>query len=782
MMAENRGNAEPARSTCLLIVAGMAIAIVGLAYAFSLGLLLGFRQKPLELTCAVLGLLFVPPLGGLILFHLDGAKLQRSTTRALLAWTYTMAIVTIMLLAVLTILMHLLERDLEFWQTASQSAVVVLVVLHAAGSVVLRYPPFPTSSAIAERLALFVDDFRVLATFLCSLFFANALLFNVEPKNPFVNWVIALFVRSAAIEQPPNLFHAIAIACGILAVAVIVAFAERSAARRWQNKWPIVQRFVVATVVLLIWIHYFDFSLAIDALHYLSNVSPAIQVMPGGVPLVDGFSQYGPGPMLATLIGITIGPETFGSANITVQIFNLAFYSVILLCLTRLVNTKVAVAILGFAAIGVLFGVGNINAAPSMMGFRYIWPALMVLAISHLRVAQLHSIWTALATTGAAFWSIEALVGTLAIHLLFILASKACQRSFVPICSDFVLALAPAFVAVASFSLVIVIWSGSFPDFTAYSRFLMVYNAFSDYWGIPARGTFWGWAPIALTLAVVSMLVWARIFADPAPTSRTDQKLLYGYVPMASLMGLMSLYYLGRSVDFTLIIAFLPFSVVIIAAYVDGLAAWQQGGKLLRLALGLLSAGIILILTYSILALYGPNSAVRLAWHECRYHGHCMTHALLTELDQRVRNQPTLQADSNLGTSGRNLVFETVRLIALRLAHQERAAVFLGRAEANRSIATDLALFYAGKVHRWPISFTFTDELVPQLFERIVRAPIQLKEGEMVIVRRDESRLGPLESAILRQVRSQVLLCQEATDAVYVVLFRASYRETCDGI
>ena len=62
---------------------------------------------------------------------------------------------------------------------------------------------------------------------------------------------------------------------------------------------------VLAALPLL----FFDFSMAVEPLHYLTILGPAVHLLNGGTLLVDTFSQYGPGPVLTTLAGFALGPR-----------------------------------------------------------------------------------------------------------------------------------------------------------------------------------------------------------------------------------------------------------------------------------------------------------------------------------------------------------------------------------------------------------------------------------------------------------------------------------------
>jgi hypothetical protein len=108
----------------------------------------------------------------------------------------------------------------------------------------------------------------------------------------------------------------------------------------------------------------------------------------------------------------------------------------------------------------------------------------------------------------------------------------------------------------------------------------------------------------------------------------------------------------------------------------------------------------------------------------------------------------------------------------------EQASVFLGTFQ-GRSLATDLALLHAGKSSRWPVSYTLTDELIPRLAESIAAAPVELRDGEPVIVRRDETALGPLEREILRRLRERVRLCVREVH-VFATVYSVSRNRECE--
>ena len=94
-------------------------------------------------------------------------------------------------------------------------------------------------------------------------------------------------------------------------------------------------------------------------------------------------------------------------------------------------------------------------------------------------------------------------------------------------------------------------------------------------------------------------------------------------------------------------------------------------------------------------------------------------------------------------------------------------------------MASDLALLYAGKASRWNTSFLFTDQMLPALVQRILQAPIRLRPGEIVVLTRDETTLGPIEAGILRKIREQTTLCPAPAVGTAVVAYRVQGEGGC---
>jgi hypothetical protein len=86
---------------------------------------------------------------------------------------------------------------------------------------------------------------------------------------------------------------------------------------------------------------------------------------------------------------------------------------------------------------------------------------------------------------------------------------------------------------------------------------------------------------------------------------------------------------------------------------------------------------------------------------------------------------------------------------------------------------------YAGKWHRWPRSYGFSDELIPALVAQIVSAPIHLNPGDLVIVRRNETTFGEIDRGILQRIRSENTMCTLPEPWKEIAVYRIADKAGC---
>ena len=124
------------------------------------------------------------------------------------------------------------------------------------------------------------------------------------------------------------------------------------------------------------------------------------------------------------------------------------------------------------------------------------------------------------------------------------------------------------------------------------------------------------------------------------------------------------------------------------------------------------------------------------------------------------------------------MIRDALEIISRLAPDEPLVTVLLGALVADLQ-ATEVTLMYAGKWDRWPRSLILSDELVRPLARRIIAAPVKLREGEVVIVRRDEKALGYLESGILTRIRAETNLCLLPGSSNEVVAYRATGKPSC---
>lgn len=756
------------------LATAVVLLCMGLLYVIFIGACINPGKKVLEISVAGFQLLFVSALVGKLLLA-AGHSRGKGPFDPFILWTALCSGVSAALFIALILFVHQNVLSIEFWHSWAWRILLISLVVHATGALALA-----RSGYLRSWLAL-LDLERTVCVALISMFVSLFLNFHVEPTNPWFNPLLQ-FVFGPSFNQAPATGAILAVVTVV--VVLFVAHYERAPFLVSHRRAAFFHKCGLAIVIAVMAIFYFDFGLPADPMHYLTNASPGMRLLHGGIPLVDTFSQYGPGPMMATSAMFVGLPSTLGSASILVQCFNLLFFVVLLVCLSRLTSVPIASAILGSAIISVLLGCwgsgySNLAGAPSNMGFRYLWPAMMVLAISVLPSSRTWSVLAAAVSAMSALWSIETLAATVLIHLSFMVVARIAQRKSRVLLREVPIALLPPVVTLVAFSVLVRFWSGHLPDFETYLRFLKVYNAFSDYWAITAASTFWGWIPVLIVLSLVGSLVWKLLLARTTGFGdKVDRDFLYGYLPMALLAAFIALYYLGRSVDNVLLLALLPLSCLVIPPYLNAMANWRSWGLSTRTSFGLITVSIIWGLACGYIYLYRPQSPYHMAFHECRYGGHCSVSELGLTLGLAVeKNEPPIETISYIGPEGKRMIDEAVSLIRAHFK-DEKASVLLGALQ-GRSLATDLALLQAGKSSRWPVSYTFTDELIPQLAERIAAAPIKLQDGDPVIVRRDESSLGSLEREILRRLRDRTQLCMRES-GTFSIVYTVSHNRECD--
>jgi hypothetical protein len=787
-----------------------ALGALGFAYSAALLSAMGVEGEERDLALFIAGALLLPLLSaGVQLFFVrpDFSERDAGPIESINSWA---AATLLFALATLPFLIYVVGKTGDFWPRNAKLVVMTVAALHGTGLCVaagwlagLRRPlilPKPVRSRVAQACVLTIG-----------LFVAGFMLFWIDPSDrQNLNLFTRLFVVPPFSESPNpiRLGSALLLAALLLAAVAAMGWLEFDLHRRGSTRLETIRTSMLCVAIILTVVCYFDFSLNIDVFHYLGNVGPAVHMLHGGTPMVDAFSLYGPGPIVATYAGLAIGPVTFGTAQFTVQISNFAFYSLWLVCLYRMSSWKLPALLLGFLSIAVflaLYGSGyqNANNAPSILGLRYLPLMSMVLALSCLRVPRRFSTFTALSTALGSLWSFETLVGTLAIHVAFLGLLALRDRTPLRLVGDSVKAMLPAVGAIVLMAISTLLRARALPDFGTYLRYLSELRVLP--WSVVADPMFLGWIAMLVAIFVVLNEAWMRILEPTGRAAGIDSEMLfYRFVPMTLLLIQQASYFVGRSIEATLDLAIFPFSALAITGALAGVAALASEKGVIRL-MALIPVAIGLwVLSFTSLSLLRQNysTIVRpcensgrcasapysFLLHECRDHGRCTPAALAQGLDEMIHKRPILERvgepATDWGFDTRGVVRDAVSMIETWAGGKPAVTVLIGHvlsAAADDEMASDLALMYTGKWHRWPRSSMLSDRLRfgSSLAQRMVEAPVELREGELVLVRRSAASIGRVEAGILERIRATVTLCQLPHPSKEVIPYRVAGPSGC---
>jgi len=764
-----------------------SFSLAAMLYAAVLTAFLGLEARTYKLVNFA-AILIVLPVGSAAAMKAV-RRLPLDYRRLIDLTSYALVMVSGISLAGISVVVWVLGTSVPTSNLIMRVGLTALVLSHFIGlltaSILLNRDGRARLVVRDEWLVTLGGKFTAPVAFLLVLSGSMLLTFHIGAGNPLLNASIAL-VRGLA---PAPGWIVVVPSLAFAAFVLLICFRLLKRGRMPDagalplNPMKSSQAALTAAMLAVAYF-YFDYKLDADPLHFLTNAGPASQIMfAHSVPMVTAFSQYGPGPMLLTWLAFLVSSPSLGAANVMAQVLSILFYLIMLVCLFRMTPYRGAAMWLGFFAVGVLLvgwwsGNGNLNSVPSSMGSRYLPNGILVLALSFLQKGRQVSSFVFVGMVISALWSFETFSGSVAIFGLFALIGSVRERSFRRLIRALLSGVvAPVATSVILLSCLTLVWGRMLPNYLAYLQFARVYNMVSEFWSIEASGAFFGWIPVAATIMVVLTTAWFSALDEDKPGALFDwDTLLNRFVPMAALCGFMSSYFAGRSVDFTLIIAFLPLSALLIPGSLVVFDRAMSGNKqAIRIVVVPLLA-IFVAISFSFMALYRKDGPYSIAVAECLYHKNCSPVALGAALMKRLQTFDLVRNASPLD----GLTKDAITLIERYSADRSEIPLFLGmRPAGDWSVHTNAVLLLEHKGHRWPISYVLSDEINSSLSRSILGADVRLEEGEPVFIRTDESRLGPLEAAIVTKIRSEVRLCPLPPSSLTVTAYRATYLPQC---
>jgi len=745
------------------------------------------HNSSFELVFFALLAIIVPPVTAFSLLTAGNHSVYGQNIRKLLIQSASLCVVAVSIVFTgISFLQWAMKLSPDIWQPQLVSLITLVSFSHLlfVGFVLCQVffarfqRPF-FSPAIQFVGTLPLDRFVVLSVLLASLLLGA----QMNGQFPFFGSVFSLFS-----ELSPSAGLTISILSVVLGPAVVL-LAVITARAETKNEAPDQRRdfYWLLAALCAVPIVYFDLRFNSDVLHFLTNAGPANQMLrSGGIPLVDTYSQYGLGPLLATWISFLLAGPTLHSANVMAQLHSLMLYSCILVCVYRMTVHRRSALLLGFFAISILlsgwwYGNYSLNSVPSSIGLRYFPCALVVLAISLLKRRQASSPLLVFAMTLSMLWSSEIFIGASAIVSLFILLEFARTFNFRRLAASVLYCLAlPLALGFALVQAMTLIAGGQFANLVPVFEFLLVYNMTSDFWSIAASGQFFGWIAVAGLVGVALSSAWYLALANGITDERCNaadresgseshldvETAVRRVAPMAGLAIVMSAYYVGRSVDFTLIIAFMPCVALFIPMFLaltSNTTGSMKSGVVLS---GMLASILALFMTFSQIAVFRDGGPYRPFVAE-------LVRGDLADARIRFQSRPMLDAVANPNFQDLSgLAAETLKAIETFAPEQDRLTLLLGKHPTTPwSVHSDMVLLLAGKGNRWPVSYVLSDELSPTRVKQILDHAPELKKGEFIFLRADEATLGPLESAILNEIRSRYKLHLEETGFSLIKVF-----------
>jgi hypothetical protein len=499
----------------------------------------------------------------------------------------------------------------------------------------------------------------------------------------------------------------------------------------------------------------FDSSLRLNAFNNGPYLGAAVNLLHGGRPMLDAFSQYG---MAYVLYAAVIAESGYSLSALAafISAVNIAYFGALCVVAWKITSSQAVPFI--FVVAGVIAIVGNypfdINYTPSVAGMRFLPLVLLLVLIATNAIRKRWLLF--IVASIASLWSAEScLYSLILIAGYFFLEARRWGNSFVIAAARGSAALwyvgLPCLIATAACFL----WYGQVPDYQAY--FELVRGYAGDYWTLsPERGfRLWIFHVGAYSCVLgygIATAIWSGL------DKRSNTTLL---VCVAIIGVLQFSYFAGRSTAPALLCMSVP--LIILVAY-----AFAASGSVLRhnqQSVGAMSVAAAALFVASLIL---GSAATKLS--------HTPIPRNLTLLRACLQgNRDDCSAKMNRIALPSKPFTEEDETGGPYLEQAKQAYEAINRVEraGYRAYAlipnTPILYFYLRRRMPWGLSNPSNDGLSVTLTSRAKNsAENDVREGDFLMIAQDPPLWeGSADARILDGLRRKFTLCKESTQPAY---------------
>jgi len=501
----------------------------------------------------------------------------------------------------------------------------------------------------------------------------------------------------------------------------------------------------------------FDVNLHYSIGNYGAYIGPANAVMGGHLPLVDIHCQYGLSYLIFAFVFKFLLPLSYTAAAAIVSFLDVVFYVIYLLIIRKISKENISIIALGLLTL-LFFKLVlpyNIVYTPSVAGFRFIPPLLLLFALTTLPERRILNLWTSVALLLCILWSFEVLLYGVITYAAFIIFYGLLNKEGMRKITKYIGILAVACLGVHMLLALLLsaLGNGKFPDYLVY--FDMI-GAHTESTGKES----WSWS----ALVDPTWLIWVLFFTVYAlvliyslqcitkgkamyKSFCADERFLKIIFPAAILGILEMTYFLGRSIWAVLFCTSFPFFIIIIASIAN---LWEKRSNLVKdkkSQHSLFYASIVITMFLIIPAMTGfivdrfaqpfkPASSnstlLRTFWGKEAFASN-ITQSPLGNMVKKKDDK--WKVDFTGYPDWYREQFEEAKIMMDRWMYNEHdVLMFLPQ-------TTEL-LFLSAKVHKYPISNNVNDQLSNRLIRKIVNSEVSISEGDVIVTTDAISRLA----------------------------------------